>query len=116
MARGTTVYTAAAIAVMASLAARGRSSAEIAKAIGSTSASVRVRCSQLQIKLTPGRPYRRRLRLERVPRLLLLIDPATFAGLQRKARSMRRSVHDLAEALLAAIVKANIFDAVLDED
>ena len=52
------VFTPSAINTIRGLAGQGKSASEIAEVIGSTTRSVRVRCSQLKIKLRQG-PRRR---------------------------------------------------------
>jgi hypothetical protein len=53
------VFTPKAVKIIRGLADQGRSASEIANVIGSTPASVRVRCCQLKIKLfRRGRPSR----------------------------------------------------------
>ena len=118
MSRKVTIFSSATIELIRSLADQGKSSSEIAEMIGSTAASVRVRCSQLKIKLTPGRPRLPQTRQRHIqePRLVLYMRPAIYAALKRKAAGMRKSPHQLAEALLDAIVKSDLCEAVLDED
>ena len=117
MSRKVTIFSSAAVELIRDLADQGKSSSEIAEVIGSTAASVRVRCSQLKIKLTPGRPRLPPTRPRQIPepKLVLYMRPAIYAALKRKAARMRKSPRQLAEALLDAIIKSDLCDAVLDE-
>ena len=112
------VFTPAAIKAIREMASQGKSAAEIAATIGSTPASVRVKCCQLKIQLS------RRGRPSLVPsfpqhpnehKLVVYMRPDDYAALKRKAVQMHKSPVDLAGLLLEAIVNANIFEAVLDD-
>jgi DNA-binding CsgD family transcriptional regulator len=112
------VFTPTAIEVIRGLAQQGKSSSEIADAIGSTAASVRVKCHHLDIKLRPGtrprlaqsQPYH-----IREHKLVVHLRPSVYAALQRKAAQMQKSAAELSRLLLEAIVSSNIYDAVLDD-
>ena len=102
------------------MAGEGSSSIEIAKAIGSTSASVRVRCSHHKIKIRRGhRSMRNALSKPVHP----LSDETIVAHLpgslstefHRKAKQLQISASVLASRLLGAIVVSDIYDAVLDD-
>ena len=109
MSRQRYVFTPSAVEIIRGLARQGRSAPEIADAVGSTAASVRVKCSLLKIKLRRGR------RDTPKQRLVLYMRPADCAALERKARQMQRSSVELAAMLLEAIVSSNIYEAVLDD-
>lgn len=117
MSRKVTIFSLATVELIRDLADQGKSSSEIAEIIGSTAASVRVRCSQLKIKLTPGRLRLPQTRPRHIPepKLVLYMGPAIYAALKRKAAHIQKSPHQLAEALLEAVIKSDIYDAVLDE-
>jgi len=103
------VFTPTVVAIIRELARQGKSAPEIADAVGSTAASVRVKCSQLKIKLRRGR------RGVLKQRLVVYLRPADYAALDRKARQMQNSAVELAEMLLEAIISSNIYEAVLDD-
>ena len=111
------IFTPATVRIVRHLADQGKSAAEIAEVIGSTAASVRVKCCQLKIRLRRGSGSlsERRRRPTRGEKLDIYLDPAIYAGLKRKADALHRSVVDLAEKLLEAVVMSDIYDAVLDE-
>ena len=113
------VFMPAAIKIIRELAAQGKTAAEIAKVVGSTTGSVRVKCSQLRIQLS------RRGRLGRLPtwpnqlegeKLVISIKPAHYAALKRQAVHMQKPADELAGMLLQATVSSDIYNAVLDED
>ena len=108
------VFTPAAIQIIRNLADEGKSAGEIADLLGSTAASVRVKCCQHKIRLS------RRRHPSLIPslgrrKLVVYIPPEDYAALERQAGHMRKSVVDLAASLLEAIIRANIYDAVLDD-
>jgi hypothetical protein len=114
---GRRVFTPAAIQIVRELASQGKSASEIACVIGSTAASVRVRCCQLQVKLSRrGRPNSvetgRRDGGEQ--RLVVYMRPAEYAALARKAAHMQKSSVELVARLLEAIVGSDLYEAVLD--
>lgn len=108
------VFTPAIIDQVRRLASEGRSSLEIAAVIGSTPASVRVKCSELQIKL------KRRVDDEtaevRRERLTVYLHKEGYVAFNRTAARLKESPVALAERLLAAIVDGNLYAAVLDSD
>jgi len=112
------VFTPAVIKVIRELASQGKSASDIAATIGSTPASVRVKCCQLKIQLS------RRGRPSLVPtfplhtnehKLIVYLRPEEYAALKRKAVQLQKSPVELAGMLLEAIASANIFEAVLDD-
>jgi hypothetical protein len=112
------VFTPPVIQAIRDLANQGKSASEIAAAIGSTAASVRVKCCQLKI------PLSRRGRPSLVPswpqhpgehKLVLYMRPEDYAAFKRKAAHMRKSPTELAGTLLEMIVSADLFQAVLDD-
>jgi hypothetical protein len=112
------VFTPAVIKGIRELASQGKSASEIAAAIGSTAASVRVKCCLLKIQLS------RRGRPSLVPswpqhpgehKLVIYLRPEDYTVLKRKAAHMHKSLAVLAGMLLEAIVSADIFEAVLDD-
>jgi hypothetical protein len=112
------VFTLPVIKLIREMASQGKSAAEIAATIGSTPASVRVKCCQLKIQLS------RRGRPSLVPsfpqhtnehKLVLYMRLDDYTALKRKAALMNKSPVELAGMLLQAIVSANIFEAVLDD-
>jgi len=111
------VFTPAVIKAIREMASQGKTGSQIAATIGSTPASVRVKCCQLKIQLS------RRGRPSLVPsfsahdehRLVVSMRPDDYAALTQKAAQMHKSPFDFAGMLLEAIVSSNIFDAVLDD-
>jgi hypothetical protein len=102
------------------LASRGKSASEIADAIGSTAASVRVRCSQLKIKLK-RRGHPSLLQMEQQGRigeqkLFVCVPPAVYAALCWKAAQKQTSAAELSQMLLEVIVSGDLYEAVLDDD
>jgi hypothetical protein len=109
------IFTAAVTNIVRTLAKEGRSSSEIAAVIGSTAASVRVTCCQMQIKLSRrGRPKSKKNSGER--RLSVVVGLEEYTALTRKAAYMQKSPVDLAERLLQAIISSDLYEAVLDDD
>ena len=93
------------------MAADGSSSIEIARAIGSTPASVRVKCSQHKIKIG------RRTFSDGSPLMIVAHLPEPLSTeFRRKAEDLQIPASVLASRLLAAIAGSNIYEAVLDEE
>jgi len=117
MPRPGTVFTPTAVEIIRELADQGKSAMEIAHVIGSTPGSVRVRCSQLKIRLLRPQARLRQSRPLPVPKhsLVVYLTPTVYAALKRKAQNMQKPTVELAASLLAAIVRSNIYEAVLDE-
>jgi len=105
------VFTPSAINTIRALAAQGKTASDIAAVIGSTAASVRVRCCHLKIKL---RRQRQHGVLIGGQRLVICLPDADFAALARKATHMRKSTAELSGKLLEAIIRSDIYEAVLD--
>jgi hypothetical protein len=107
------VFTQTAIDTIRVLAAQGKSAAEIAAAIGSTPASVRVRCCQLKISLRRGWQGKRHVGARGL--VIYLLEP-DYAALRRKAADMQKSTVELSSELLRAVIRGDIYEAVLDDD
>ena len=113
------VFTPTAIESIRELAGQGRSASEIADTIGSTAASVRVKCCQLKIKLSRrARPNLLQTSGHRLgaEKLVVFMRPADYCALKRKAAGMQKSAGELAEMLLQAIASSDIYEAVLGND
>jgi hypothetical protein len=106
------VFTPAVIKAIRELARQGKSASEIAAAIGSTAASVRVKCCRLKIQLS--RRGRACLRPSE-HRLVLYMRPEDYTALKQKAAHKRKSPAELAGTLLEMIVSDDIFQAVLND-
>jgi hypothetical protein len=112
------IFTPEALQIVRRLAGEGKSVSEIAGVIGSTGASVRVRCCQLGIKLA----RRARIELSRTmqgdikEQKLIAMPPLIYAALAQKAARMQKSTDELAIMLLEAVVSSDIYEAVLDAD
>jgi DNA-binding CsgD family transcriptional regulator len=109
------VFTPRAVETIRRLADHEKTAAEIADVIGSTAGSVRVKCSQLKIKLTRGRRRNIILQIGR-QKLTVYMRPSDCAALKWKAARLQRSSDELAADLLEAIISSDIYEAVLDED
>lgn len=111
------VFTPATVALIRKLAGQGKSASEIADAIGSTAASVRVKCCHFKIKLKRGRPalLRTPQPTHRDQKLVVRMSPIYYAALKQKAAGMQKSPSELAEMLLEAIIRGDIYEAVLDD-
>jgi hypothetical protein len=105
------IFTPSAINTIRSLAGQGKSASQIADVIGSTSASVRVKCCQLKIKLR-----RRHTRQIRGQSFVVYLHDADYAKLKHKAADIHKSAGELAGELLKAIIRSDIYEAVLDDD
>jgi hypothetical protein len=95
------------------LIAQGFSAVEIAERIGCKVGSLRVKCSQKGISL------RRRSPSEKIhysKRLMILLPEIVAFNLQKQADKKGVSQADLALALLDAIARDNLYDAVIDRD
>jgi hypothetical protein len=109
------VFTPSAINTIRGLAGQGKSAWEIAKVIGSTTGSVRVKCSQLKIKLR-RQGQQGHIRQIAGQRLVICLSDAVYAALKRKAADMQKSAVELSGELLDAIISSDIYEAVLDND
>jgi hypothetical protein len=109
------VFNASTINTIRRLAGQGKSASEIAEVIGSTTGSVRVKCSQLKIKL---RRQGRQGHIRQIAgqRLVICLSDADYAALERKAADMQKSAVKLSGELLEAIISSDIYEAVLDDD
>jgi hypothetical protein len=111
--RARRVFTPNAIDTMRGLAAQGKSASAIAEVIGSTAASVRVKCCHLKIRLR--RRGRHRSQIGGHSEVIYL-HAADYAALRRKAAEMQKSAGELSGKLLRAIIRSDIYEAVLDDD
>jgi hypothetical protein len=110
---GRRVFTPAAINIIRELATQGKSASEIAKVIGSTPASVRVKCCHLKIELRRRKRPTRQIGWRSV---VSYLHAADYAALKRKAAELEKSAGELAGELLKAIICSEIYEAVLDDD
>jgi len=103
------IFSPAVFSQVERLIAQGLSAAQIAERIGCKLGSLRVKCSQHGISLRHSkRPFPKRLMISLPERVTL--------GLQRHADKEGMSKADLAIHLLEAIVRDNLYDAVIDRD
>ena len=109
------VFTPSAINTIRELAGQRKSASEIAEVIGSTTGSVRVKCSQLKIKLR-RQGQQGHIRQIAGQRLVICLSDAVYAALKRKAADMQKSAVELSCELLDAIISSDIYEAVLDDD
>jgi hypothetical protein len=93
----------------------GVAPAEIAIKIGCTLGTLRVKCSQSGISLRRRNPEAPRK--ESVSkRLSFALSGDVAVRLQKRAGKKGMTTADLAAALLEAIVRDNLYDAVIDSD
>ena len=112
------IFTPTTLQLVRELANEGKSAAEIAALIGSTPASVRVKCSQRKIRLgRRGRPSAQRTGADRsgAKKLLIRMRPVHLAAFKRKAALLGKTPTELAAMLLEAIVTSDIYEAVLGD-
>jgi hypothetical protein len=117
------VFTSQRLGLMRQMAGQGCSAPQIAKAICSTPASVRVMCSRHQIRLKRGRGSGLEY-IEHVPEhvslapehLVVAYMPAPlYLEFNRRAADLDKPVSVLASMLLNAIATSDIYKAVLDD-
>jgi hypothetical protein len=87
------------------MAARGFGGVEIAKRLGRTPQSIRVKCVELGIRLRPM-PTKDRLRI--------LFEPAFYDALMREAKARAMTPAKLARLLLVTLLSDNLINAILD--
>jgi|ERR1700683_1373659 len=111
------IFTRAVINGIRELASQGKTAPEIAAIIGSTPASVRVKCCHLEISLSRrGRPSLvPRFPSDNQGKLVVHLRADGYAALTRRAEQMRKSPVELAAMLLEAVISSNIFEAVLGD-
>ena len=88
----------------------GLSAKQIARRVGWTVGTLRVRCSQLKISL------RRSAIWKSASHIYLTVPTAIFGQLQQHATLMGISESELATDLLKTIVQDDLCDAVLDRE
>jgi hypothetical protein len=93
------------------MATEGNSSIEIAKAMGSTPASVKNVCCRHKIKI----PRTRRSIKDKLLELVAHLPASLSTEFHRKAEDLQIPASVLASRLLAAIIDSNIYEAVLDD-
>ena len=114
------IFTPHGIATMRNMAANGDSARDIAQRLGSTSASVRVKCSQLKIKLVRRGPWSAVVdgsggdNQERT--FMITLQLAEFSKLVEAAQLRNCSPPVLARRIVTLVLRDNLVDGVLDED
>jgi hypothetical protein len=112
------VFTPQNVRLMKRMAEQGCSASEIAMAIGSTPASVRVKCSHQAIRLKRGKGHVVQLstldHAVGVP-VVAYLPEALYAEFKRQANDLRRPTSILASMLLSAVATNDLYKAVLDE-
>jgi hypothetical protein len=96
-----------------SLVAQGAAATEIAKAIGCTLGTLRVKCSQSGISLRRRNPAAPR-KASVSKRLSFALSNDVAIRLKQRAENKKMTTEDFAVALLEAIVRDNLYDAVID--
>jgi hypothetical protein len=99
---------------ISNLVAQGCSAAEIADKIGCKLTSLRVKCSQQEISLRRESKFSSESRP--LGRLTVKLSRHAAVRLQQQAGKQKVSGTKLVEALLEAIVRDNLYDAVIDQD
>ena len=95
-----------------SFVAQGLSATEIADRIGCKLGTLRVKCSQRGISLRQGSATTSRSQFHK--RLTISLPENVTLDLQKQADKEEVSEADLVLALLDAIVRDNLYDAVID--
>jgi hypothetical protein len=110
-----TIFTPEIFAEISNLVAQGFDTAEIAAKIGCTMGSLRVRCSQkgVRLRLPKSKPVAKSKPRER---LTLRLSENIALRLEQQAHKRGKTRKEFAIALLEAIVRDNLYDAVLDQD
>jgi hypothetical protein len=99
-----------------SLVDQGFSAVEIAEKLGCTLGTLRVKCSQSGISLRRWNASAATSKSNLQKRLMIRIPENVALGLQQQADKKGVSQADLVLALLDAIVRDNLYEAVLDRD
>lgn len=93
--------------------AQGTAATEIAKAIGCTLGTLRVKCSQTGISLRRQNSAAPR-KASVSKRLSFALSNDVAIRLKQRAENKKMTTEDFAVALLEAIVRDNLYDAVID--
>lgn len=110
---GRSVFTEQGIETMRAMAENGDHVRAIALAIGSTPASVRVKCCQLKIKLPR---HARANESDNTKRsFVITIPPAEFDKLAAAAELRNCSPPVLAKLIVTLVLRDNLVDGVLDD-
>jgi hypothetical protein len=96
--------------------AHGLSAAEIAARIGCRLGSLRVKCSQNGISLRRRSAPAAKPKGDVPKRMVIVLSERVALNLQKEANKTGLSQADLAVALLEAITRDNLYDAVIDRD
>jgi hypothetical protein len=98
------------------MVAQGMGAAEIAKKIGCTLGTLRVKCSQSGISLRRWTPSAGAQKENISNRLVFSLSDKIAVRFQQQADERGMTVADFAEALLEVIVRDNLYDAVIDSN
>ena len=116
------VFTSQNVVLMKRMAEQGCSAPEIARAIGSTTASVRVTCSRQQIRLRRGRgdvarpaPVHAPLTQEVGVPVVAYLPETLYADFKQHANDLHKPGSAFASMLLSAIAIGDLYKAVLDD-
>jgi DNA-binding NarL/FixJ family response regulator len=106
------VFTPHALNVLREMAAAGHSARQIAEALGSTAGSIRVKCSQLKVRLCqqPKNASPSRLHLS------FMFAAAESEALRRAAAERCVEPLQLGRMILRAVLRDDLIKAVLDND
>jgi hypothetical protein len=117
MSRRPGIFTEETFATIARDIAAGISSTEIAKRLGCTHGTLRVKCSYAKVSLRRTGVYRFRRGRHRPgteTALTMELPPEVVRELKRQSAARGISTGDLAGKLLAVVTADNLFNAVLD--
>jgi hypothetical protein len=109
------IFSPAVMSQIRSFVAQDVAAAEIAEKIGCTLGTLRVKCSQSGISLrrrNPAAPSKESVS----KRLSFALSDEAAVRLQERAEKKGMTTADFAAALLEAIVRDNLYDAVIDAD
>jgi hypothetical protein len=109
------VFTDDAMEMIKRMVVLHHSTQEIAEAVGTSVASLKVTCSRLGVSLDPGRNDRPPLAEPKRP-LKLYFEDGELAKLHQAAERRRTSATNLIYSLVATILNDGLIDAVLDEE
>ena len=110
------IFSPLVLSQIATLVDQGVSPADIADRIGCKLSTLRVRCSQHGISLRRSVELSGELNNERRARLVIQLSSATLVGLHRQAQQDGISGARLAAALLEAVVRDELYEAVIDHE
>jgi hypothetical protein len=110
------IFSALTLSLIKSYVAEGLGAKEIADRIGCKVGTLRVKCSQNRISLRRSIPPPGSSNANRPRRLVIPLHEEAVRDLEREAAKHGMSCVNLVAALLGAIVRDNLYRAVIDHD